>query len=117
MYFCALENEFLIIMYDFMKKPANAKVLLLSLMFVTGFVLPIRAQYSDAFFRNDALYENRADGSMYYNLTNQHFGDGDNITYQLYNQHFGQTLPLDGGLLIMIGAGACYIIRKRENRL
>ena len=90
--------------------------MLLLLVLVVCFVLPVKAQNSDGFFRNDELYENRDEGSLYFNLTNQHFGDEDNITYQLYNQHFGQAVPLGEGLLIMIGTGACYVVRKRKQK-
>ena len=97
-----------------MKKLSNSKAWLILLMIVACFVLPMKAQKCDVFFRNDELYENRDEGDLYFNLTNQHFGDEDNITYQLYNQHFGQTMPLGEGLLVMIGAGACYTMWKRK---
>ena len=97
-----------------MKKLTNSKALLLSLVLVVCSVWPMKAQKSDGFFRNDELYESRDEGGLYFNLTNQHFGNEDNITYHLYNQYFGQTVPLGEGLLIMIGAGACYAIRKRK---
>ena len=99
-----------------MKKLTNSKALLLSLILVMCFVLPMRAQKRDGFFRNDELYQSRADGDIYFNLTNQHFGDADNTTYHLYNQHFGQTVPLGEGMLIMIGAGVCYVVRKRKQK-
>ena len=114
--FCGLENEYLILVKIMMKKLINSRALLLSSVLVMCLVSPMRAQKSDGFFRNDVLYDFRADDDLYFNLTNQHFGDGNNITYQLYNQHFGQTLPLGEGLLIMIGAGVCYVIRKRKRR-
>ena len=97
-----------------MKKLTNSKALLLSLVLVMSLVLPMRAQQSDGFFRNDVWYDFRADDDIYFNLTNQHFGDEYNTTFQLYNQHFGQTLPLGEGMLIMIGAGVCYVVRKRK---
>ena len=97
-----------------MRKLANSKALPLLLVLVVCFVLPMKAQNCDGFFRNDELYENRDEGDLYFNLTNQHFGDVNNVTYYLYNQQFGQTVPLGEGLLVMIGAGACYTIRKRK---
>ena len=97
-----------------MKKLTNSRALLLLLVLTVCLVLPMKAQKSDGFFRNDELYESRDEGGLYFNLTNQHFGDEDNITYHLYNQYFGQTVPLGEGLLIMIGAGTCYVARKRK---
>ena len=99
-----------------MKKLANSRVLLLLLVLTVCLVWPMKAQKSDGFFRNDELYDCRDEGGLYFNLTNQHFGDEDNITYHLYNQHFGQTVPLGEGLLIMIGAGTCYVVRKRKQK-
>lgn len=99
-----------------MTKLSNWKTLLVFVLFVTCLELPASAQKSDIFFRPEASYDNRNEGSIFYNLTNQHFGDEDNVTYYLYNQQFGQTAPLGEGLLIMMGAGACYVIRKRKQR-
>ena len=85
-------------------------------MLVVCFMLPMRAQYSDGFFRNNDLYIYRDGGESYYNLTNQHFGDVEYGGYNLYNQHFGADAPLGGGLLIMFGAGTCYAMLKRKQK-
>ena len=97
-----------------MKKLTNSKALLLLLVLVVCFVRPMKAQKRDGFFRNEELYENRTDGSLYFNLTNQHFGNSDNSAFFLYNQTFGQTAPLGEGLLIMIGGGVGYALVKRK---
>ena len=114
---CGLESEYLIILKIIMKKLVNSRALLISALFVIGLGLPANAQNIDFFFYPDAEYGLRTEDCLYYNLTNQHFGDEDNVTYHLYNQHFGQTVPLGEGLLIMIGAGVCYVVRKRKKTL
>ena len=98
-----------------MTKLSNWKTLLVFVLFVTCLELPASAQKSDIFFRPEASYDNRLENS-FYNLTNQYFGDENNVTYYLYNQQFGQTVPLGEGLLIMMGAGTCYVVRKRKRR-
>ena len=97
-----------------MKKLTNSRALLILLVLTVSFVLPMKAQKNDGFFRNDMLYENRADGYSIYNLTNQHFGDSEIGSFNLFNQTFGSTTPLGDGMLIMLGAGACYAVRKRK---
>lgn len=97
-----------------MTKLSNWKTLLVFVLFVTCLELPASAQKSDIFFRPEASYDNRLEGNSFYNLTNQFFGDEDNVTYYLYNQQFGQTVPLGEGLLIMMGAGTYYVVKKRK---
>ena len=99
-----------------MTKLSNWKTLLAFVLFVTCLELPASAQKSDMFFRPEASYENRLEGNNFFNLSNQHFGDDNYINYYLYNQQFGQTMPLGDGLLILLGAGACYAMRKRKRK-
>ena len=97
-----------------MRKLANSKALPLLLVLVVCFVLPIRAQYNDNFFRNDELYNDREGAIGGYNIGTQGFGSDTNGGFNITTQVFGQEMPLGSGLLIMIGAGVVYAIRKRE---
>ena len=81
------------------------------------FVLPMKAQQSDGFFRKEALYENRDGAVGGYNVGTQGFGSDVNGGYNIGTQQFGQELPLDEGLLVMAAAGACYAARKRKKTL
>ena len=99
-----------------MTKLSNWKTLLVFVLFVTCLELPASAQKNDAFFLPDVTYDNRLEGYSFYNLTNQNFGEGNYNNYHLYNQQFGEPMPLGEGLLIMIGAGVCYAIRKRKRK-
>ena len=76
-----------------MKKLTNSKALLLSLVLVMCLVLPIRAQKSDGFFRNDELYNDRNGTVEGLSIGTQGFGCG---------------------LLIMLGAGTVYAVKKRK---
>lgn len=98
-----------------MKKTTTLRALVLSMIMTFGLVLPMAAQ-NDGFFRNnDNLYNNRADA---YSITNQTFGeDPAGITGGLngdgfVNQTFGT--PLGSGLLIMVAAGAGYVVARRK---
>ena len=102
--------------YNHMKKLLNRKVLLLLLMLTMGFVLQMKAQKSDVFFQVDEVYQDRTEGSSLYILTNQHFGEDEYGGYNLYNQQFGAEVPLGSDLLIMIGAGICYTMRKCKQK-
>ena len=78
------------------------------------FVLPIKAQKSDGFFRNDELCNDRDDALGGYNIWTQGFGSDVNGGYNIGTQQFGQDLPLGEGLLVMAAAGVCYAVRKRK---
>lgn len=97
-----------------MKKLTNSKALLLSLVLVVCFVWPMKAQKNDDFFRNDMLYNDRNGTFGGYNVGTQVFGSDVSGGYNITTQQFGQEAPLDGCLLIMLGAGAVYAARKRK---
>ena len=84
---------------------------------LTSFALPMKAQKSDGFFRNEALYENRDGNLEGYNIGSQIFGSDVNGGYNIGTQQFGQELPLGEGLLVMAAAGVCYAVRKRKKTL
>ena len=98
------------------KKLPGRKALLLLFLFVACLVLPIKAQYKDAFFRNDALYENRDNSFGGYNIGAQVFGSDVYGGFNITTQQFGNEAPLTGGMLILLGAGVVYAIRKRERK-
>ena len=88
---------------------------MLSLMLVLFFMEPMKAQYYDGFFRCQELsYENR-DINIGYNIGTQTFGSDVTGGFNISTQVFGQEeAPLDGGLLIMFGAGSMYAVLKRK---
>ena len=98
------------------KKLPHRKALLLLFLFVACLVLPVKAQYKDAFFRNDALYENRDNsiGGSY--IGTQLFGSDVYGGFNITTQQFGNEAPLAEGMLILLGAGVVYAIRKRERK-
>ena len=96
-----------------MKKLSKLKAVLLLLIFVVCLALPVKAQYSDGFFRNDMLYRDRDEG-IGFNIGTQPFGSDVTGGIVITTQVFGQETPLDGGLLIMLGAGAVYAAKKRK---
>ena len=77
----------------------------------------MKAQKSDGFFRNEALYENRDNNLGGYNIGTQGFGSDINGGYNIGTQQFGQDLPLGEGLLVMGAVGVCYAVRKRKKDL
>ena len=81
---------------------------------LTSFALPMKAQKSDGFFRNDELYNDRNGVFGGYNIGTQGFGLDVNGGYGIGTQQFGQESPLGEGLLVMMAAGAVYIMRKRK---
>ena len=97
-----------------MRKLANSKALPLLLVLVVCFVMPIRAQYNDNFFHNEDLYFDREGAIGVYNIGTQGFGSDENGGFNITTQVFGQELPLGEGLLIMIGAGTVYAVKKRK---
>ena len=98
-----------------MKKLSVLKTSILLLVFVACFTMPANAQNSDIFFRNDELYNDRDGGLGGYNISTQGFGTDENGGFNIATQQFGQDLPLGEGLLIMIGAGAVYAMKKRKH--
>ena len=76
--------------------------------------LPMKAQKSDGFFRNEELYNDRNSNLMGYNIGTQGFGLDVYGGYNIGTQQFGQDLPLGEGLLVMAAAGAFYAARKRR---
>ena len=97
-----------------MKKLTNSKALLLSLVLVMCLVLPIRAQKSDGFFCNDELYNDRNGTVEGLSIGTQGFGSDENGGFNITTQVFGQETPLGSGLLIMLGAGTVYAVKKRK---
>ena len=81
---------------------------------LTSFALPMKAQKSDGFFRNDELYNDRNGAIGGYNVGTQGFGSDVYGGYNIGTQQFGQDLPLGEGLLVMAAAGAFYAARKRK---
>ena len=114
MYFCAPENELILNMKIIIKKLPHKKALLILFLFTACLVLPVGAQKSDDFFRNDMLYNDRNGTFGGYNVGTQVFGSDVSGGYNITTQQFGQEAPLDGCLLIMLGAGAVYAARKRK---
>lgn len=98
-----------------MKILSNWKASLLSLMFVAFLALPVSAQY-DGFFRNYMSYDNRESGVGGFLIGTQGFGTDENGGFNIATQQFGQDLPLGEGLLIMIGTGAAYAMKKRKHK-
>ena len=96
------------------KKLPGRKALLLLFLFTACFVLPIKAQYNDNFFHDEDLYYDREGAIGFYNIGTQGFGSDENGGFNITTQHFGQELPLGEGLLIMIGAGTVYAVKKRK---
>ena len=87
-----------------MKKTTNLKALVLSMIMTFGLVMPMAAQKSDGFFKNnnEDIYGNRD-------------GEGTSVTGSgITNQQFGQTVPVGSGLLIMVAAGAGYVAVRRK---
>lgn len=84
-----------------MKKTTTLKALALSMIMTLGLALPMMAQ-TDNFFKsnNEDIYENRAGEPI--NVT------GNKITNQQFNT------PLGSGLLIMVAAGAGYVVARRK---
>ena len=80
------------------------------------FVLPTRAQKSDGFFLEDELYIERNDVVGFYNLGTQIFGSDVNGGFNITTQQFGETVPIGGGLLILLGTGFGYAALKRKRR-
>ena len=80
-----------------MKKLSNLKALLLSFMLVACFVLPMKAQKSDGFFRNNELYQDRDNGIGLGGATQEN------------------PTPVGSGLLILTIAGAGYVIVRRKS--
>lgn len=95
-----------------MKKTTTLKALVLSMIMVFGLVMPMTAQKSDGFFKNNDDYINRDAATG--NITNQTFGQdpGTGVTGGITNQQFG--VPVGSGLLIMVAAGAGYAIARRK---
>lgn len=116
MYFCALENEILIIIDSMMKKLTNSRALLILLVLVVCFVLPMKAQNCDGFFHNDELYNDRNGTIGGYNIGTQGFGSDVYGGFNITTQHFGQEAPLGSGLLIMLGAGTVYAVKKHKRK-
>lgn len=98
-----------------MKKLPNRKVLLLLLVLTACFVSPVRAQYSDGFFRNNELYNDRDGVLGGYNIGTQIFGSDVYGGYNITTQVFGQEAPLGGGLVVLAITGVTYAIKKRKN--
>ena len=51
-----------------------------------------------------------------YNIGTQHFGSDENGGFNITTQVFGQEMPLGSGLLIMLGAGTVYAVKKRKRK-
>ena len=90
------------------------KALLLSFMLVACFVLPMKAQKSDGFFRNDELYQDRDNGIGMGGATPEY------PTLDPLNPGFGMggateedPTPIGSGLVILLAAGAGYALRNR----
>ena len=98
------------------KKLPHRKALLLLFLFVACLVLPVKAQYNDTFFRNDALRENRENSLGGYSIGTQIFGSDVYGGFNITTQQFGDEAPLTEGMLILLGAGVVYAIRKRERK-
>ena len=99
-----------------MKKLTNSKALLLLLVLMSCFVWPMKAQKSDGFFRNDELYNDRNGTIGGLNIGTQGFGSDENGGFNIATQVFGQEAPIGGGLLIMLGAGTVYAVKKRKRK-
>lgn len=81
-----------------MKNTTRLKTLLLSFMLVACFVLPIKAQKSDGFFRtnNDDTYNDRTEGIALGGV------ESENPT------------PVGSGIIVLMAAGAGYALLKRK---
>ena len=97
-----------------MKKLSNLKALLLSFMLVACFVLPMKAQKSDGFFRNNELYNDRTNGIGIGGASLEY------PTLDPLNPGFGMggateedPTPIGSGLVILLAAGAGYALRNR----
>ena len=98
-----------------MKQVLNWKALMLSIVFMICLMPTMSAQKWDGYFSDDDPYENR-DGDLGFNIGTQPFGSDAMGGIVITTQVFGQDTPLDGGLLIMLGAGAFYMAMKRTRR-
>lgn len=99
-----------------MKKLTNSKALLLLLVLVLCFVLSMKAQKSDGFFRYDYLYNDRNGTIGGYNIGTQGFGQDIYGGFNITTQQFGQEAPLGSGMLIMLGAGTVYAVKKHKRK-
>ena len=96
-------------------KNNNFKALALLTIITLGLAMPMMAQ-NDGFFRNnEELYNNRAEASGY--IINQTFGQdpATPATGGITNQQFG--VPVGSGLLIMVAAGAGYVMARRRRSM
>lgn len=85
-----------------MKKTTNLKALVLSVAILVGMFMPtsVFAQNDDFFRDSDNFGGNRDSFAVTWAITNSNIGDA----------------PLSGGLLIMLSAGAGYLLlKKRED--
>ena len=98
-----------------MKILSKRKAWMLSSMLVLLFMKPMKAQYYDGFFHYKELsYEDR-DIDIGFNIGTQTFDSDDMGGFNITTQVFGhEEAPLDGGLLIMFGAGSMYAVLKRK---
>lgn len=95
-----------------MKKTGKIVLLLIFVAWAT-FMLPRPSvAQNDHFFKYEDVYSRS--GEVYYNLSNQTFGDDGG--YNLNNQHFGDAAPLGDGILIMIVASLGYAFSKRRKK-
>lgn len=90
-----------------MTKSLNIKTLVLSAILLAGMLLPFasNAQGTDLFFRidNDDIYNNRDEADNSFSVT---IGGMQN-----------EELPLGSGLLIMVAAGAGYVVARRKRAM
>ncbi len=90
-----------------MTKSLNIKTLVLSAILLAGMLLPFasNAQGTDLFFRidNDDIYNNRDEADNLFSVT---IGGMQN-----------EELPLGSGLLIMVAAGAGYVVARRKRAM
>jgi len=90
-----------------MTKSLNIKTLVLSAILLAGVLLPFasNAQGTDLFFRvdNDDIYNNRDEADNLFSVT---IGGMQN-----------EELPLGSGLLIMVAAGAGYVVARRKRAM
>lgn len=98
------------------KKLPHRRALLLLFLFVACLVLPVGAQKSDGFFHEGEIYfERNYDGGAF-NMGTQIFGSDVYGGFNITTQQFGDEAPLTEGMLILLGAGVVYAIRKRERK-
>ncbi len=82
-------------------KTTRLKAMMLSLTVAAMLLLPTTSTaQSDGFFKN---YDN-----------GDRTGDDTEITGGLTNADFGESAPLGSGLLVMLAAGAGYVILKKK---